>query len=56
MCTKSYAGVICPEHGKVDIDYQEYMNQMFRPNERWVCPICKQIAEFDYVRYEEINL
>lgn len=50
-----YAGVLCPIHGAVDIDKDEYMRQMSNPNARWACPICRSVSEFDEERYEELN-
>ena len=50
-----YAGVICPNHGAVDIDRINYIIQMNDPNSRWKCPKCGAISEFDDDRYEELN-
>jgi len=50
-----YAGIICPHHGPVDIDEAEYIRQMDRPDERWTCPICRTVSEFDDERFEELN-
>lgn len=51
-----YAGIVCPHHGKVDIDYDEYMRQMYMPDSRWKCPCCGMVSEFDDERYEEIHI
>lgn len=51
-----YAGVICRQHGNVDIDKAEYDRQMSNPNSRWKCPRCGSVSEFDDERFEEINL
>lgn len=50
-----YAGVICHLHGNIDIDKDNYIQQMNDPNARWKCPICKQDCAFDYSRYEELH-
>ena len=50
-----YAGIICRLHGQVDIEKQDYDHQMSIPNAHWRCPICKQNAEFDDARFQEIN-
>lgn len=51
----AYAGIICPHHGNVDIDYGEYLHQMGYPDSRWKCPKCGFVSEFDDARFEEIN-
>lgn len=50
-----YAGIICRQHGHVDIDHTEYMRQMSRPDALWMCPTCGCDASFDDHRYEELN-
>lgn len=50
------AGVICPDHHKVDITYENYMRQLSNPWAVWECPICGAHSEFDDARYEELNL
>ncbi len=30
----------CPRHGIVELDPQEYMRQLSRPNDLWRCPEC----------------
>lgn len=50
-----YAGVICPIHGPEDIDKNEYIRQMNLPNEKWTCPKCRAISEFNDERYEELH-
>lgn len=52
---KPFAGVICREHEEVDISYEEYMYQMSHPDDRWTCPLCRDIVDFDDDRFEEIN-
>ena len=51
----SYAAVICPRHGSIDISYDEYKKQMREPGEQWKCPRCRQISEFDDDRYDQIH-
>lgn len=46
-------GVICPMHGPVDIGAVEYVRQMNRPNDRWRCPLCREISNFDDEKYEK---
>ena len=50
-----YAGIICPNHGAVDIDKDEYISQMRNPWAKWKCPKCGTISEFDDNRYEELH-
>ena len=50
-----YAGIICRYHGNVDIDYENYKIQMSNANDRWRCPKCNAVSEFDDARFEEIN-
>ena len=50
-----YAGIICPNHGAVDIDKNEYISQMRNPWARWECPKCGAISEFNDDRYEELH-
>lgn len=51
----SYAGIICRLHGKVDISKEEYTKQMSDPHSLWRCPLCKQNAEFDDDRFEQLH-
>ena len=50
-----YAGVICRQHGEIDIEKDDYVRQMNDPHARWKCPICKQFVEFNDARYEELH-
>ena len=50
-----YAGIICPHHGQVDLDMEEYMDQMRAVDSLWKCPCCRSASEFDEERYEEIH-
>lgn len=57
-----YAGVICQIHGRVDIDKDDYLRQMARPDSYWTCPKCGNAPTrnwydvvFDDDRYEELN-
>lgn len=49
-----YAGVVCPVHGAVDLDYGEYDAQMSQPDARWACPKCGRVSGFDDERYEQL--
>jgi len=51
----AFAGIVCIQHGKVDIDYLNYKAQMMDANSRWKCPKCGQVCEFDDDRYEELH-
>ena len=53
--TPAAAGVICPNHGKVDLTRADYMRQLSNPNAFWKCPLCGDSCDFDDDRYEEIN-
>ena len=53
--SEPYAGVICPHHGEVDIDIEEYTNQMRDAWAKWKCPKCGAISEFNDARYEALN-
>ena len=58
-----HAGVIChgghghgiPACGKVDLTYDQYMDQVMRPDSLWYCPVCRGSAEFDDHRYDELH-
>lgn len=50
-----HAGVICRQHGAIDIDKADYIRQMYDADSKWKCPICKQNAEFNDARYEELH-
>ena len=47
-----YYGVICPVHGEVELSIGHYRLEMACPNERWRCPICGGIAEWDDERHD----
>lgn len=56
----AYAAVRChgdsvPGHccGLVEIDEQEYMRQMMRPDSLWCCPNCGSTASFDDTYFEK---
>jgi hypothetical protein len=49
------ARVDCPNHGLVEMDKNEYMKQLSRPDALWVCPFCHELATFDDAFYEEMN-
>ena len=50
-----YAAVDCRLHGTVDIDRDEYLDQLTNVRARWKCPVCKADAEFNEQRYDELN-
>ena len=39
--------VICRKHGRVALTEAQYDEQMDRPDSRWTCPTCGDIAEWD---------
>lgn len=49
--TSPYA-IICKTHGQIFIDIEEYARQMMKPDSRWQCPICKDVAEFDDINFD----
>jgi predicted nucleic acid-binding Zn ribbon protein len=61
MNQPAHAGVICFGHlpeqscGHVDLDYNQYMEQLSFPDSTWRCPQCGAEAEFDDDRYESIH-
>lgn len=44
--------VICGECGPQPLSSKQYGEQMQRPNARWSCPRCGDIASFDDEFYE----
>lgn len=53
--SKVVAGVICPNHGKVDLTWDNYMYQLRQVDSFWKCPVCNCHSDFDDDRYEELN-
>jgi hypothetical protein len=61
MATSPY-NVICPLHGQVPLTYDQYIQQMMRPDDVWRCPHmgedergmgpCGCPSEFDDDAYE----
>jgi len=45
--------VACPSHGIVQMTSRQYAEQILRPAEGWLCPICNVPAVFDEANYEE---
>jgi predicted RNA-binding Zn-ribbon protein involved in translation (DUF1610 family) len=39
--------IICPKHGKVQLDYFDYIRQLYATDTRWLCPKCYAVSEFD---------
>lgn len=52
MNPDSIYGIICRMHGKQGLTRDDYMNQMYHPDSRWICPQCGDIASWDDDRYE----
>ena len=52
---RTVAGIICPEHGAVDLLECEYWEQIENAPAPWYCPICKSSAEFSSSRFMEIE-
>jgi LmbE family N-acetylglucosaminyl deacetylase len=40
-------GVICSTHGPTELTEAQYIEQLERPDDRWTCPICEAVAEWD---------
>lgn len=51
----AYAGIICPTHGKTDIDLKNYVNQLADGFTSWLCPACGSVSAFDDARYEQLQ-
>jgi len=47
--------VNCPVCGNVVIGYGNYRDQLAKPDDRWYCPQCGNVASFDDDAYEEYN-
>ncbi len=45
--------VICPNHGRIYMSSERYLKQLARSDDRWVCPICLAISEFDDANYDK---
>ena len=45
----------CGYHGEVTLDNNEYMRQLLRPDDRWLCPMCNEVAEFHAI-YESCRM
>lgn len=43
--------VECPEHGKVYLSGDNYMRQLQRPDDKWRCPTCDRVSEWDDDNY-----
>lgn len=44
--------VICPQCGTQPLTEDDYTVQMYQPDERWKCPKCLGVAEFDDAAWE----
>ena len=47
-------GIICENHGKVELTREQYVAQMDHPDSLWKCPICKFPSDFDEDKYEAV--
>lgn len=45
--------VICRECGSQQLSHRQYEEQMQKPNARWSCPKCGDVASFDDEFYEQ---
>ena len=52
--TRTAYAIRCWTHGQVFLTYAEYMGQMSRPDSRWECPHCREMASFDDQNYDEV--
>jgi len=41
-----------PEHGPVNLSYEEYMRQLGQADRLWSCPICGASSRWDDDHYE----
>lgn len=39
--------VICPEHGVVELNLEQYEHQLSVPSRPWTCPVCGGAAKWD---------
>lgn len=39
--------VICRVHGLQFLSHDQYLEQLDRPDDRWECPVCGAIADWD---------
>lgn len=44
--------VICPAHERVFLTESQYNAQIMRPNDRWTCPICGKVSDWDDDTFE----
>jgi len=42
----------CGVHGQVFLTEAEYLRQLSRPDDRWVCPLCGAVSCWDDSNYE----
>jgi len=45
--------VLCPTHGQVFLTDDEYGRQLCRADDRWICPKCGEICNWDDDNYEK---
>jgi len=54
ICMGGHGDALCiPACGPVLLSEQEYMRQMTRADDRWCCPRCGGLAEFDDAYFEK---
>jgi hypothetical protein len=53
--TLDFAALICPKHGRVGLNEDQYRSCLARPHERWKCPICGSKATFDDEYWDEAH-
>lgn len=51
--TKTPYAVVCRDHGQRFLTKESYAYQMDRPDNKWICPVCGDVAEWDDANYEE---
>ncbi len=44
--------VLCDDHGQQFLTEEEYSWQLNRPNSRWTCPRCGEVAHWDDDEYD----
>jgi len=44
--------VLCRGHGRQFLTDDEYGRQLCRPDDRWTCPRCRSVSNFDDDNYE----
>jgi len=47
-------GIVCPNHGEVELTEEQYIAQLMNPDALWKCPICNYPSDFDQDKYEDV--